>query len=487
MKGSALLGFLLLTFPFVAKAGYPLAEIKNNTEYTVKGVVHYAACSNDKYTVKPKKKWKAKSRGLCLITKITGNLIGKPVTGRAASERRVVTSYTTSGTSYSQFQINAYGDRYRIFSLNEWKKESKTKQDKSPGFRFVNHTPWPVAISLDQVGCLYYGIVPAKFNNKPGVLRRDTGAVWFTIRAHIQPDGVSPQTDFDCIKPVAELIGDIGLSVLSGGSLTATKVSLKQVAKEVIKTSLKKTTKAVFELTAEEIGRYLTDSSSISLHGQYAGYDWPFRCNKMPEYHITGGPVPIVDNSDKAYLKDGKPFKIKKINSCGNDMMRASRKEAQLSVIPISNLSKKENSDKSPPENKSKHFEIINWKNNLCLDVVGRAGNSRDNVILYRCNGYSDQKWRTVKKGAWFELRNEASGMCLDVLGYDGKSGRNVMLYRCDGHDDQLWSFDVNGKIRNKKNNLCLDVKGYNGKSGDNVMLYRCDGHPDQSWDTKYR
>ena len=48
------------------------------------------------------------------------------------------------------------------------------------------------------------------------------------------------------------------------------------------------------------------------LDNQYAGYEWPFRCD-IPEYIITGGPD--IGNWGK-----GKPLKITKINDCGNDM-----------------------------------------------------------------------------------------------------------------------------------------------------------------------
>ncbi len=40
----------------------------------------------------------------------------------------------------------------------------------SPGFRIKNCTQWPLTVSLDQVGPLYYGLV------QPGeIFQRDTG------------------------------------------------------------------------------------------------------------------------------------------------------------------------------------------------------------------------------------------------------------------------------------------------------------------------
>lgn len=79
---------------------YPLVEIKNSTNFIATGNVDYASifCSNDSYTVTPLTTWKAKSRGVCLLTKITATV--QTPTGNI-----VATPYESSGTSYSQFAI----------------------------------------------------------------------------------------------------------------------------------------------------------------------------------------------------------------------------------------------------------------------------------------------------------------------------------------------------------------------------------------------
>ncbi|MBB4843718.1 hypothetical protein HNP55_002241 [Paucibacter oligotrophus] len=67
----------------------------------------------------------------------------------------------------------------------------------SPGFQIQNKTDYPVLVTLEQIGCLYYGIV------KPGeVFQRNTGAVWFTIKASMAPDLKEP-TVASCIRKPA--------------------------------------------------------------------------------------------------------------------------------------------------------------------------------------------------------------------------------------------------------------------------------------------
>src|SRR5207249_257510 len=71
---------------------------------------------------------------------------------------------------------------------------------------------WPLAISLNQVGCLYHD------NVNPGeVFDRSTGAVWFTIKASVNPSGKDPTSDWDCVKPVAAIVGAVALAAATGG------------------------------------------------------------------------------------------------------------------------------------------------------------------------------------------------------------------------------------------------------------------------------
>jgi hypothetical protein len=89
----------------------------------------------------------------------------------------------------------------------------------SPGFQIVNKTDSPVLISLEQAGCLYYGVV------QPGqVFQRDTGAVWFTIRASMAPKPEEP-TVWNCVRDplmyAATVLAVGAVTVGTGGTGTA--------------------------------------------------------------------------------------------------------------------------------------------------------------------------------------------------------------------------------------------------------------------------
>jgi hypothetical protein len=85
---------------------------------------------------------------------------------------------------------------------------------ESPGFQIINATDLPVLVTLEQVGCLYYGIV------QPGkTFQRDTGAVWFTIKASIAP-GIEEPTVASCIeKPAVYVAGVVIAGATAGAGL----------------------------------------------------------------------------------------------------------------------------------------------------------------------------------------------------------------------------------------------------------------------------
>lgn len=339
-------GFLILSLaalpnPAAAQIipDYPKARVTNNTPYDVGVTINYAGgnilgtgkgvCESDSFSVRSgKTSGPSAPRGKCLIKEIKAYFVPGQVSQNG--EQMLVTDYTSSGTANVQFRIEAFGDRYRTFSLDEFRNTKRTGQRQSPGFRFVNHTQFPVAFSLKQYSCLYHDVVPAKFNGQPGIVTRDTGAVWFTVYANIQPDGRDPNDAWKCARPVVQLIGEIGLAAMTGGGSVAAsggRIAARAATKEAIRQARKKLFSKLSSFTAQELGLMLAEAGSVSLPGQYAGYEWPFRCNEMPEYHFTGGPEVVYDEDGEIYLTDSNtPFTVTKVNDCGNDMMQGSPK-----------------------------------------------------------------------------------------------------------------------------------------------------------------
>jgi hypothetical protein len=205
-------------------------------------------------------------------------------------------------------------------------ENARSREGKSPGFYITNKTKWPISIALSQVGCLYYGTI------KPGeVFRRNTGAVWFTISANIQPDGKEPRTDWDCVAPVAAVVGTVLLAAATAGggvflSVPAYAGALVPIATSTAVTAsgaaLAAGTVAATKALAITVGTVIASNGSSNLVGQYAGPSWPFRCDQMPTYEIVGGPELPIRLPDGGFRVDvGTPLRIIKVNDCGNSMM----------------------------------------------------------------------------------------------------------------------------------------------------------------------
>lgn len=77
-------------------SSYPDVRVTNSTPFAAEGNVQYAACSGDSWSTSqlPAGSSISFSRGVCLVTSINAT-----VNGVSAD------SYTSSGTSYSQYAI----------------------------------------------------------------------------------------------------------------------------------------------------------------------------------------------------------------------------------------------------------------------------------------------------------------------------------------------------------------------------------------------
>ena len=233
----------------------------------------------------------------------------------------------------------------------------------SPGFLIQNRTDHDVLVSLEQVGCLYYGIV------KPGqTFYRATGAVWFTVKAAIAPDLKEP-TPFTCALRPALMIATVAAAGISGGTaavpmamlsgmvqgaayattayveskgateleaiaaktavlavgggltggLTGIVAMNNQAVPAVGKALLVGGARAIVsEMNQSKLDKLTAElTQTVSLFGQYAGYPWPWDTADriVPIYEITGGPI-------RTYLQEGgvlyqyqkTPLAIRKIN-----------------------------------------------------------------------------------------------------------------------------------------------------------------------------
>jgi hypothetical protein len=193
---------------------------------------------------------------------------------------------------------------------------------RSPGFIIKNDTIWPLQISLNHAGPLYYGIV------QPGeYFVRDTGAVWFTIKAALFLDEKDRITPLTAVLPVAAIVGTVIVAAVTAGSTafaggpalaaagaagasgvtglssaaalaTATAAStlvgagFSAGAALVVGGAVVGGTGAALSATTKAVlsDIFKNENISASKAGAYAGPPWPFRKTVTP-WRVTGGPT----------------------------------------------------------------------------------------------------------------------------------------------------------------------------------------------------
>jgi hypothetical protein len=88
----------------------------------------------------------------------------------------------------------------------------------------------------------------------------------------------------------------------------------------------------------------------------------------------------------------------------------------------------------------------------MCLGVLGGNMANGTPVVTWACNGHPDQQWQITTYGgtpgstsnftSYTMLRNaQDPSKCLGVLGSATANGSNLVIWDCDGTTDQNWLF----------------------------------------------
>ncbi|MER5459667.1 ricin-type beta-trefoil lectin domain protein [Streptomyces sp. NPDC002668] len=95
----------------------------------------------------------------------------------------------------------------------------------------------------------------------------------------------------------------------------------------------------------------------------------------------------------------------------------------------------------SPPASATDIYSrLVNYKSGRCLSLEGGGGTANGTeVILWTCNGRSEQAWDYSAGHQWY---NEKAGKCMSTAAGGGTSnGTKVIIYNCLGSDEQHWDY----------------------------------------------
>jgi hypothetical protein len=113
-----------------------------------------------------------------------------------------------------------------------------------------------------------------------------------------------------------------------------------------------------------------------------------------------------------------------------------------------------------------------------CVDDKGNSSSNGAAVVIWSCSG-SDQAEN------WKYSSNELihNGKCLNDKA-NGGSGSKVILYSCNGGSNEKWTELANGELKLKAHGgtLCLDDPRSSTKNGTQLIVYACKDSANQKW-----
>ena len=124
---------------------------------------------------------------------------------------------------------------------------------------------------------------------------------------------------------------------------------------------------------------------------------------------------------------------------------------------------------------------LVSAASGTCLDVPESATEAGTEVVIWSCNGQSNQTWTRTAAGELTVYPGQ-SRMCLDAYEGQTSAGTPVIVWPCNGGENQRWRFNGDGTVTGEQSGLCLDVEEAAVDNGARVLLWTCHGGANQRW-----
>jgi hypothetical protein len=123
---------------------------------------------------------------------------------------------------------------------------------------------------------------------------------------------------------------------------------------------------------------------------------------------------------------------------------------------------------------------LVKGYKGMCLDDPGNSSANKTKVIIWKCNSHDSAQGWTYSSG---ELKH--NGKCANVQGGRG-SGSKLILWSCNGASNEKWfhsSTDGEFVLSSQTHGLiCLDDPGYSTTDRTQLIVYSCKNSSNQHW-----
>jgi hypothetical protein len=227
------------------------------------------------------------------------------------------------------------------------------------------------------------------------------------------------------------------------------------------------------------VSETITSPSSISFlisvtpRNQYPGYNYTLDCSLGSQSTSTSGsgigltqytvqvPLPYT-------VPDSCNISVTADIETGNALDQLSLEVDYTTGTPTS----------GPPP--SGHVSVVRGYDGKCLDDRGNSSSNRTPIMIWSCNSSDSAQGWTFSGG---ELKH--NGECANVQG-GGANGHKLILWTCNGSSNEKWFHSSsNGEYVLSGNGfLCLDDPGYSKTNGTQLIVYACHNTSNQHWTT---
>ena len=113
-----------------------------------------------------------------------------------------------------------------------------------------------------------------------------------------------------------------------------------------------------------------------------------------------------------------------------------------------------------------------------CVDDKGNSSANRTAIVIWSCSGSDPAENWKYSNGEFIH-----NGKCLNDKG-SGGSGSKVILYSCNGGSNEKWAELANGelKVQAHGGTLCLDDPRSSTRNGTQLIVYRCTDSANQQF-----
>jgi hypothetical protein len=129
------------------------------------------------------------------------------------------------------------------------------------------------------------------------------------------------------------------------------------------------------------------------------------------------------------------------------------------------------------PDPGTQTFSLVGGQSSKCVDVSNVSQANGTPLVLWTCNGQTNQRWTRTAAG---ELRVYNNTKCMDAG--SGQSGTAVTINDCTGGNGQKWTANANGTVTNAQAGACLDASGHGTADNTPVIVWTCSGASNQAW-----